>query len=147
MSFCKPTYQPESSRKKFPNRVTAAKRIIAHMDMDELKQMAAYMKERERTLYRRQAELKIAAKWEKIKVLGLGGELSVWATTNHAHIVQRGDVFKIESFSPRGRKCARLRCAKNGKLYNFSPKAIDYYDLRPAAEGDPIEQPITSMIF
>jgi hypothetical protein len=118
-------------------KVTAAKRIIAHMNKDEVNAMEQYVRERQKALYKRERDSKIAARWEALKRLPPGTQLKIWTTTYNGSFLQRGDCLEIDSFSARGRRCVYLKLLKNGKCYSFNPEEIETYDFRPASDGDP----------
>jgi hypothetical protein len=115
-------------------KITRAKRIIGRMETtEELRAIQKYISERWEIINRRGRDAKIQARWEKIATLPMGAEIAV-----NAHGYRQfpgGSILVIDSFSTRGRKCVYLK-TENGKRYSFNRKALDDYDIQPAAEID-----------
>ena len=115
-------------------KITSAKRVISRMDRQELQIVRKYLSEREKVLWDRERQAKIALQWEKIVALPLGSAVMV-NTKGYAQF-PRGTKLEIASFSARGRKCAHLKCLTDGKVYSFDRSAIHSYNVRPADEVD-----------
>lgn len=114
--------------------VTKAKRIIARMGKDELKEISQYVSERIKLAYRREHEAKERAHFEKIAALPCGSQIVVNALGHEKW--PRGTRLTFEGIDQRARKYPLQLKTDAGKAWSFSRSAVHDYDLVPEAEFD-----------
>jgi hypothetical protein len=114
--------------------VTKAKRIIARMDKDELKEMSRYVAERVNLAYRREREAKEFAQYERIIALPIDSPIVVNAVGHGKW--PRGTRLTFEGVDKRARKYPLRLKTDAGKAWHFSRSAVHDYDLIPEAEFD-----------
>jgi hypothetical protein len=96
--------------------VTKAKRLIGRMNVEELREIEGYTRQRWAVVRGREEGVKLQARWEKIASLPVGSEVAV-----NAHGYRefpRGTVLTVEAYlsKNRRRKTLQLQPAKPWRL-------------------------------